>query len=47
VLLENGEKAIFEKQLLNPRDSVVFCAGNTNMKGATNMLKIYHLGESV
>lgn len=47
VLFENGEKAIFENKLLEYGDSVVFCAGNTNMKGATNMLKIYHLGKSV
>lgn len=46
-MLEHGEKAIFEKNLLQPGDSVVFCAGNTQMKGATNMLKIYHLGQSV
>ena len=31
--------------LLAHGDSIVFCAGNTHMKGATNMLKIYHLGE--
>ncbi|MEM0951488.1 MAG: pyruvate kinase [Cyanobacteria bacterium P01_H01_bin.74] len=47
VLLENGEKAIFERNLLARGDSIVFCAGNTNMKGATNMLKIYHLGKSL
>jgi pyruvate kinase len=46
VMLENGEKAIFEKRLLAKGESVVFCAGNTQMKGATNMLKIYHLGEA-
>jgi pyruvate kinase len=46
VMLENGEKAIFEKHLLEKGESVVFCAGNTQMKGATNMLKIYHLGEA-
>lgn len=44
-MLEHGEHAIFEKNLLQHGDSVVFCAGNTHMKGATNMLKIYHLGE--
>jgi pyruvate kinase len=44
-MLEHGEQAIFEKGLLQHGDSVVFCAGNTHMKGATNMLKIYHLGE--
>jgi pyruvate kinase len=43
-MLEKGEQAIFEKNLLEKGDSVVFCAGNTQMKGATNMLKIYHLG---
>jgi pyruvate kinase len=46
LMLENGEKAIFEKHLLEKGESVVFCAGNTQMKGATNMLKIYHLGEA-
>lgn len=45
-MLEHGEKAIFEKSLLQKGESVVFCAGNTQMKGATNMLKIYHLGET-
>ena len=44
-MLENGEHAIFEHNLLQKGDSVVFCAGNTQMKGATNMLKIYSLGE--
>ena len=44
-MLENGEHAILEKGLLDKGDSVVFCAGNTQMKGATNMLKIYRLGE--
>ena len=44
-MLEKGEQAIFEKNLLSKGDSVVFCAGNTQMKGATNMLKIYHLGD--
>jgi len=46
-MLETGEKAILDKHLLDKGDSVVFCAGNTNMKGATNMLKIYHLGAAV
>ncbi len=46
VMLENGEKAIFEKHLLQKGESVVFCAGNTQLKGATNMLKIYHIGEA-
>jgi hypothetical protein len=45
-MLENGEKAIFEKHLLQKGESVVFCAGNTQLKGATNMLKIYHIGEA-
>lgn len=45
-MLETGEQAIFAKNLLEKGDSVVFCAGNTQMKGATNMLKIYHLGIS-
>jgi len=45
-LLENGEKAILDHHLVEKGDGVVFCAGNTNMKGATNMLKIYHLGGS-
>jgi pyruvate kinase len=45
--LENGEKVILEHGLLKPGDSVVFCAGNTQMKGATNMLKIYHIGQEV
>lgn len=44
-MLEHGENAIFEKNLLQHGDSVVLCAGNTHMKGATNMLKIYRLGE--
>ena len=44
-MLEKGEQAILSKHLLDKGDSVVFCAGNTNMKGATNMLKIYRLGE--
>lgn len=43
--LENCEKTILEKHLLNTGDGVVFCAGDTQMKGATNMLKIYHIGE--
>ena len=41
--LENGEKVILSCGLLKPGDSVVFCAGATQMKGATNMLKIYHI----
>lgn len=45
-MLEAGEKAILERQLLTQGDSVVFCAGNTHMKGATNMLKIYRVGET-
>jgi len=45
-MLENGEQAILRQGLLQKGDSVVFCAGNTHMKGATNMLKIYHLGET-
>lgn len=44
--LENGERAILGKGFLQLGDSVVFCAGNTHMKGAANMLKIYHLGQS-
>jgi pyruvate kinase len=44
-LLESGEQAIIARNLLHRGDSVVFCAGNTQLKGATNMLKIYHLGE--
>jgi pyruvate kinase len=47
VMLENGEKAILANNLLALGDSIVFCAGDTHMKGATNMLKIYHLGQSV
>lgn len=43
--LENGEKVILEQGLLQPGDSVVFCAGDTQMKGATNMLKIYSIGK--
>lgn len=43
-MLENCEKAILENNLLQSGDSVVFCAGNTHLKGATNMLRIYHLG---
>ncbi|WP_303673868.1 pyruvate kinase [Vampirovibrio chlorellavorus] len=46
VMLENGEKAIFEKNLLKKGEGVVFCAGNTQMKGADNMLKIYHIGHT-
>lgn len=45
--LENGEKVILEHGLLATGDSVVFCAGDTQMSGATNMLKIYHIGEPV
>lgn len=44
--LENGEQVILEKGLLEKGDSIVFCAGDTHMKGANNMLKIYHLGET-
>lgn len=43
-MLETGERAILDKGLLHKGDSVVFCAGNTQMKGATNMLKIYDFG---
>jgi pyruvate kinase len=43
--LDNGEKAILDRKLLNCGDSVVFCAGATNMKGANNMMKIYNIGE--
>ncbi len=46
-LLENGEQVIFGHQLLARGDSVVFCAGNTHIKGATNMLKIYNIGETL
>jgi pyruvate kinase len=45
-MLESGEQAIIANHLLQRGDSVVFCAGNTHMRGATNMLKIYHLGEA-
>lgn len=45
-MLDNGEHAIMDRNLLKKGDSVVFCAGNTLMKGATNMLKIYSLGEA-
>jgi pyruvate kinase len=45
-MLDNGEHAIIDRNLLKKGDSVVFCAGNTQMKGATNMLKIYSLGEA-
>ncbi|MBY0403092.1 MAG: pyruvate kinase, partial [Cyanobacteria bacterium] len=41
--LNQGEKAILDHQLLEPGDSIVFCAGNTPFVGATNMLKIYRI----
>lgn len=45
-MLENGENAIFEKNLLEKGESVLFCAGNTQMKGADNMLKLYNIGDT-
>lgn len=45
-VLEEGERAILESCLLAQGDSVVFCAGQTPLKGATNMLKIYRIGET-
>lgn len=45
-MLENGENAIFEKNLLEKGESVLFCAGNTQMKGADNMLKLYNIGDA-
>jgi pyruvate kinase len=44
-MLENGNRALLESGLLQRGDSVLFCAGATQMKGATNMLKIYRLGD--
>ncbi len=46
-IITNGEKAIMEHKLLKDGDSIVFCAGETNLKGAKNMLKIYPLGHSL
>jgi pyruvate kinase len=43
-MLENVDRAIMDKGLLQHSDSILFCAGATQMKGATNMLKIYSLG---
>jgi len=44
-MLEYGNKALLESELLQVGDSILFCAGNTQMKNATNMLKLYHLGQ--
>jgi pyruvate kinase len=46
-MLENGDKALLKSGLLENGDSILFCAGNTHMKNATNMLKLYRLGEDV
>jgi pyruvate kinase len=45
-MLENCDKALLESGLLEQGDSILFCAGNTQMKNATNMLKLYHLGDN-
>lgn len=44
--LSRGEKAILSHHLLEAGEKVVFCAGNTPFHGATNMLKIYRIGEN-
>lgn len=39
------ETAIMENGLLSPLDPMVFCAGQTHLKGLTNSLKLYQFGE--
>lgn len=44
--INRGESAILLHKLLEAGDSVVMCAGNTPFLGASNMLKIYRIGEN-
>ena len=46
-IINHGEEIILDKKLLQIGDSVLFCAGNTPILGATNMLKFLKIGEAV
>ncbi len=46
-IINHGEEAILKRKLLTTGDSILFCAGNTPIIGATNMLKLFHIGEAV
>ncbi len=43
--IRNGEMAILKAHLLEPGDGVIFCAGLTPFPGASNFIKLYHMGE--
>ncbi len=45
-ILKLAEDALLSNQLLKDGDSVVFCAGKTPLRGATNMLQIYQIGQA-
>lgn len=44
-MLAIGEKTILKSGLLKKGDIVVVVAGTTSMRGATNMMKVYKIGE--
>ncbi|OGP29998.1 MAG: pyruvate kinase [Deltaproteobacteria bacterium GWC2_42_11] len=44
-MLSVGEKALIESRLLKKGDTVVVIAGTTDMRGATNMMKIDRIGD--
>ncbi len=43
--MEWAEFTIFSQNLLNSGDSIVFCAGKNPLRGLTNILKIYNIGD--
>lgn len=45
--LNRGEELLLKHHLLTIGDSVLFCAGQTHILGATNMLKFLTIGEAV
>ncbi len=46
-IINNGETVILKKKLLKSGESILFCAGNTPILGATNMLKLFKIGEAI
>ncbi len=46
-IINNGEEVILKRKLLTSGDSILFCAGNTPIIGATNMLKLFKIGEAI
>jgi len=46
-VLNNGEAAIIQHKLLAIGDETLFCAGQTAILGATNMLKFFTMGQTI